>query len=70
MDRVPNENSQLFLKAQSSQNLSDNSINRNHYLPPPPMAGVPSDYEENGRVYHGYRKGSYMYPCDDVRSRP
>ena len=36
------------------------------------MAGVlqnyvPADYEENGRLYHGYKKGIYMYPCDEVR---
>lgn len=22
---------------------------------------------ENGRLYHGYRRGIYMYPCDEVR---
>jgi hypothetical protein len=27
---------------------------------------IPPDYLENGRWYHGYRKGSYMYPCDEV----
>jgi hypothetical protein len=31
------------------------------------MAGNPPDYEENGRLYHGYRKGIYMFPCDEVR---
>jgi len=40
-------------------------------MPPiPPLvssvAAPPADYEENGRKYHGYRKGSYMYPCDEV----
>ncbi|OBT88620.1 hypothetical protein VE02_03992 [Pseudogymnoascus sp. 03VT05] len=29
------------------------------------MAGNPPDYEENGRLYHGYRKGIYMFPCDE-----
>ncbi|KFY66156.1 hypothetical protein V496_02148 [Pseudogymnoascus sp. VKM F-4515 (FW-2607)] len=24
------------------------------------------DYEENGRMYHGYRKGIYMFPCDEA----
>ena len=31
---------------------------------------VPSQEEnhyENGRWFHGYRKGLYMYPCDEVR---
>lgn len=27
-----------------------------------PVAG---NYRENGRLYHGYRKGIYMYPCDE-----
>ncbi|KAF3491271.1 uncharacterized protein GIQ15_00788 [Arthroderma uncinatum] len=22
-------------------------------------------YEENGRLYHGFRRGMYMYPCDE-----
>jgi hypothetical protein len=37
--------------------------------PPAPMAATaePVDYLENGRLYHGFRKGSYMYPCDEVR---
>lgn len=26
----------------------------------------PRDYMENGRLYHGYRKGKYMFPCDEV----
>lgn len=25
----------------------------------------PKDYVENGREYHGYRKGKYMFPCDE-----
>jgi 2-polyprenyl-3-methyl-5-hydroxy-6-metoxy-1,4-benzoquinol methylase len=34
------------------------------------MAGAPPpDYIENGRLYHGYRKGLYMYPCDEVSLR-
>ena len=28
-----------------------------------------SNYLENGRYYHGFRRGMYMYPCDEV-SRP
>ena len=27
---------------------------------------APQDYMENGRLYHGFRKGIYMYPCDEV----
>ncbi|KAK7186984.1 regulator of secondary metabolism (methyltransferase domain-containing protein) [Paraphaeosphaeria sporulosa] len=23
------------------------------------------NYEENGRLYHGFRRGLYMYPCDE-----
>lgn len=36
-------------------------------IPPPvqSVAAPPPNYEENGRLYHGYRKGSYMYPCDE-----
>ncbi|KAF2140091.1 uncharacterized protein K452DRAFT_60631 [Aplosporella prunicola CBS 121167] len=26
---------------------------------------VPQNYVENGRLYHGYRRGIYMYPCDE-----
>ncbi|KAI9668987.1 MAG: hypothetical protein M1829_005215 [Trizodia sp. TS-e1964] len=26
---------------------------------------IPAPYEENGRLYHGYHKGMYMYPCDE-----
>jgi hypothetical protein len=33
---------------------------------PPPPAAAPPDYMENGRLYHGYRKGMYMFPCDEV----
>lgn len=35
-------------------------------LSSPAMAGIPPDYEENGRWYHGFRKGLYMYPCDEA----
>lgn len=39
-------------------------------IPPPvqSVAAPPPNYEENGRLYHGYRKGSYMYPCDEVNA--
>ncbi|RDW72979.1 S-adenosyl-L-methionine-dependent methyltransferase-18 [Coleophoma cylindrospora] len=41
--------------------------------PPPPMSNVgpagpaapPQNHTENGRLYHGFRKGKYMYPCDE-----
>ena len=33
---------------------------------PPPNTAPPPDYLENGRLYHGYHKGSYMYPCDEA----
>ncbi|KAB2575618.1 Secondary metabolism regulator LAE1 [Lasiodiplodia theobromae] len=26
---------------------------------------VPQNYMENGRLYHGYRRGLYLYPCDE-----
>ncbi|KAK8187599.1 LaeA-like protein [Phyllosticta capitalensis] len=26
---------------------------------------VPQNYTEHGRLYHGYRRGIYMYPCDE-----
>jgi hypothetical protein len=36
-----------------------------------PVPAQNSNYLENGRWYHGYRKGIYMYPCDEVgRRRP
>jgi hypothetical protein len=34
-----------------------------------PVAAQNSNYHENGRLYHGFRRGIYMYPCDEV-SRP
>jgi len=33
---------------------------------PPLDPSIPPDYLENGRWYHGYRKETYMYPCDEV----
>jgi hypothetical protein len=33
---------------------------------PPLDPSIPPDYLENGRWYHGYRKGIYMLPCDEV----
>jgi len=32
-----------------------------------PRGDHSDDYLENGRTYHGYRKGLYIAPCDDVR---
>lgn len=29
---------------------------------------VPKNHTENGREFHGFRKGIYMYPCDEVSS--
>ena len=29
-------------------------------------APVPQNYKENGRTYHGFHKGMYMFPCDEV----
>ncbi|PQE03280.1 hypothetical protein CJF30_00005765 [Rutstroemia sp. NJR-2017a BBW] len=37
--------------------------------PPPPLfsnPAPPADYIENGRLYHGFRKGKYMLPIDEV----
>ncbi|KAF1988618.1 LaeA-like protein [Aulographum hederae CBS 113979] len=28
-------------------------------------AAVPQNYLENNRLYHGFRRGVYMYPCDE-----
>ena len=28
------------------------------------------NHMENGRMFHGYRRGLYMYPCDEVRTSP
>jgi hypothetical protein len=38
---------------------------------PPPLTTtlpplIPPNYIENGRLYHGFRKGRYMFPCDEV----
>ncbi|KAF2493853.1 S-adenosyl-L-methionine-dependent methyltransferase [Lophium mytilinum] len=27
---------------------------------------VSGNYSENGRLYHGFRRGIYMYPCDEL----
>jgi hypothetical protein len=42
--------------------------NRSSFPPsmPPLDQSIPPDYLENGRWYHGYRKETYMYPCDEV----
>jgi 2-polyprenyl-3-methyl-5-hydroxy-6-metoxy-1,4-benzoquinol methylase len=40
----------------------------NSSLPPVNLAtqnGAPQDYYENDRLYHGYRKGKYLFPCDE-----
>ncbi|KAF8854588.1 methyltransferase LaeA [Acephala macrosclerotiorum] len=34
--------------------------------PPPPTISQAQSYEENGRFYHSFRKGKYMYPCDEM----
>lgn len=31
-----------------------------------PVPAQNSNYLENGRYYHGYRRGMYQYPCDEV----
>lgn len=28
------------------------------------------EYVENGRFYHAWHKGKYMFPCDEVRTVP
>jgi hypothetical protein len=38
----------------------------NRYSLPTPAAT--DNYMENGRLYHGFRRGMYMYPCDEVRA--
>ena len=45
-------------------------MNRIPFAPPPPAApplGDAEKYSENGRLYHSFRKGKYMLPCDEVR---
>ena len=34
-----------------------------------PSPNVPA-HSENGRLFHGYMKGMYMYPCDEVSELP
>lgn len=29
-------------------------------------AVLPGNYIENRREYHGFRKGKYLFPCDEV----
>lgn len=29
-------------------------------------ATLPPNHVENGRTFHGFHKGMYMYPCDEV----
>ena len=36
-------------------------------LPVPPND---QPHLENGRLFHGFRKGIYMYPCDEVHLQP
>ena len=31
-----------------------------------PVPAQNSNYLENGRWYHGFRRGIYMYPCDEL----
>lgn len=43
----------------------------NLYFPNYSLAApVSQNYTENGRTYHGFRRGVYMYPCDEVRFSP
>lgn len=39
-----------------------------HPTPPPLPAApaIPADYWENGRLYTGYRKETYVFHCDEV----
>ena len=41
---------------------------RKEDLPKYTVDDHPDDYWENGRRYHGFRKGLYMCPCDIVRA--
>lgn len=34
-----------------------------------PVPAQNSNYQENGRLYHGFRRGIYMFPCDEVSCR-
>lgn len=36
-----------------------------HLNVPDSSATEYSSYEESGRLYHGYRRGVYLYPCDE-----
>jgi hypothetical protein len=36
----------------------------------PIVASSTQDYEENGRIYHGFRRGMYLLPCDEVCRPP
>ncbi|KAF4611378.1 hypothetical protein G7Y89_g15635 [Cudoniella acicularis] len=64
-----------------SHNTSPHTSPHGHSHPPPPHTtfhGVPpapapittpriaENYIENGREYHGYRKGKYLFPCDEL----
>ncbi|TVY23017.1 Secondary metabolism regulator LAE1 [Lachnellula hyalina] len=34
--------------------------------PPAPVPRIPGNYIENGREYHAFRKGKYLFPCDET----
>ena len=48
-------------RAASSEQRTDRSCRL-------PVPAHNSNYLENGRYYHGYRRGIYQYPCDEVSS--
>ncbi|KAG9227985.1 hypothetical protein BJ875DRAFT_478860 [Amylocarpus encephaloides] len=33
---------------------------------PAPEPRIAENYTENGREYHGFRRGKYMFPCDEM----
>ncbi|RDL42376.1 uncharacterized protein BP5553_02355 [Venustampulla echinocandica] len=41
-----------------------------HIAPPSPESTTPVNYNywENGREYHGFSPGKYLFPCDEVIS--
>jgi SAM-dependent methyltransferase len=53
--------------ASASAGASPAQLTRARSLPVPAQN---SNYHENGRLYHGFRRGIYMYPCDEVSAPP
>lgn len=48
--------------------MATNGMSLNVVAPPqePREPRIPENYMENGREYHAFRKGKYLFPCDEM----